>query len=123
VQPLLQFARFSYLNCFVGAHGRSGVVCQSLFLPVELTEARKRTALVIIVIETKHAANGNTVQGFGSSVVSILPRVLTARPGLSIGTFELVALMENMTRIRRMLEGPPDLNRVLFDPLDLSEYL
>ena len=56
-------------------------------------------------------------------IVSILPRVLTARPGLSIGTFELVALMENMTRIRRMLEGPPDLNRVLFDPLDLSEYL
>jgi len=52
--------------------------------------------------------------------VSILPRVLTARPGFSIGASELVALMENMRRIRRMLEWLPDLSPVLCDPLDLS---
>jgi hypothetical protein len=55
------------LNCFVGTHGRAGVVCESLFLLVELTQARKRTALVIIVIETEHAADGNTIQVFDPS--------------------------------------------------------
>jgi hypothetical protein len=59
------------LNCFVGAHGRSGVVCESLFLPVELTEARKGTALVIIVIETEHAANRNTIQGLASGTFGV----------------------------------------------------
>jgi hypothetical protein len=36
------------------------------FSGLRLTEAKKRTALVTIVFETEHAANENTIQGFGS---------------------------------------------------------
>jgi hypothetical protein len=49
-------------------------------------------------------------------IVSVLSRVLTTGSVSALVVSEVVALIENMRRILRMLEWLPDLSPVLFNP-------
>ena len=53
-------------------------------------------------------------------IVSVLSRVLTNGAVSALLVSEVVALIENMRRIRRVLEWLPDLSVVLLNPLGES---